>query len=185
MNKKPQHSLPPISASEPDWTRERPAGFWDPGRKLLKSIRDFQAASVSSSPFAGLARRSALVRHIFWSVVSGAEIPINTRIGGGLLAPHPNGIVIHPDSLIGPNCLIMQQVTLGVGADAIAPTLGGHVDIGAGAKIIGGVTIGDHARIGANAVVLSDVPAGATAVGVPARVVAADADAPLMASLPA
>ena len=51
------------------------------------------------------------------------------------------------------------------------PVLGGHVDVGAGAKILGGVTIGDHAKIGANAVVLDDVPSGATAVGVPARIV--------------
>jgi len=49
--------------------------------------------------------------------------------------------------------------------------LGGHVDIGTGAKVLGGVTVGDHARIGANAVVLRDVPEGATAVGVPARIV--------------
>ena len=50
--------------------------------------------------------------------------------------------------------------------------LAGHVDIGAGAKVLGGVTIGAHAVIGANAVVLCDVPAGATAVGIPARIVA-------------
>jgi serine O-acetyltransferase len=51
------------------------------------------------------------------------------------------------------------------------PRIGGHVDIGAGAKILGGVVIGDHAKIGANAVVTRDVPAGATAVGIPARIV--------------
>jgi serine acetyltransferase len=50
------------------------------------------------------------------------------------------------------------------------PRLGGHVEVGAGARILGDVTIGDHALIGANAVVLCDVPAGATKVGVPARV---------------
>ena len=49
--------------------------------------------------------------------------------------------------------------------------LGGHIDIGTGAKVLGGVTVGDHARIGANAVVLRDVPEGATAVGVPAHIV--------------
>ncbi|NET39041.1 MAG: serine acetyltransferase, partial [Cyanothece sp. SIO1E1] len=49
--------------------------------------------------------------------------------------------------------------------------IGGHVDIGAGAKIIRPVSIGDHAKIGANAVVLCDVPAGATAIGVPAKVI--------------
>ena len=54
------------------------------------------------------------------------------------------------------------------------PVIGGHVDIGAGAKILGAVTIGDHAVIGANSVVLVDVPSGATAIGVPARIIFAD-----------
>lgn len=56
--------------------------------------------------------------------------------------------------------------------DELLPTLGGHVDIGAGAKLLGGIHVGDNARIGANAVVLGDVPADSTAVGIPARVVA-------------
>ncbi len=50
-------------------------------------------------------------------------------------------------------------------------TIGGHVDIGAGAKIIRSVTIGDHALIGANAVVICDVPPGATAVGIPTKII--------------
>ena len=86
------------------------------------------------------------------------------------MIPHPNGIVIHSAAKIGPNCLIFQQVTIG-SAHGGVPALGGHVDIGAGAKIIGAVRIGDHAKIGANAVVLIDVPAGATAVGTPARII--------------
>jgi serine O-acetyltransferase len=87
-----------------------------------------------------------------------------------LLLPHPNGIVIHPDAGLGPNCLLFQQVTIGAD-DRGVPKIGGHVDIGAGAKVLGPVTIGNHARIGANAVVIDDVPEGATAVGVPARVI--------------
>jgi serine O-acetyltransferase len=79
-------------------------------------------------------------------------------------------VVIHPDSVIGINCMIMQQVTLAVGPNG-APHLGAHVDVGAGAKILGGVRIGTDAQIGANAVVLTDVPDGATAVGVPARII--------------
>ena len=99
-------------------------------------------------------------------MVSGADIPLNCQIGGGLLLPHPNGVVIHPDAEIGCNCLLLQQVTVVAGVK-----IGGHVDIGAGAKIIRPVTIGDHAKIGANAVVLEDIPAGATAVGIPARII--------------
>jgi serine O-acetyltransferase len=105
-------------------------------------------------------------------MVSGADIPINCNIGGGLLLPHPNGIVVYSTAQIGVNCLIFQQVTMGTGGPIPgAPILAGHVDVGAGAKILGGVTIGNHARIGANAVVLQDVPDGATAVGIPARII--------------
>ena len=83
--------------------------------------------------------------------------------------PHPNGIVIHPMARIGPNCLIFQQVTIGTRRGVkMLPMIGGHVDIGAGAKILGNVRIGDHASIGANAVVLKDVSAGKTAIGIPA-----------------
>lgn len=114
--------------------------------------------------------RVEVVRHRFWSIVTGADIPLNCQLGGGLLIPHPNGIVIHPAVRIGPNCLIFQQVTLGANGKGV-PQLGGHVDIGAGAKILGPVSIGDHALIGANAVVLCDVPPGATAIGVPGRIV--------------
>jgi serine O-acetyltransferase len=86
--------------------------------------------------------------------------------------PHPNGIVIHVDAVIGPNCLVFQQVTIGAGGRKPGvPILGGHVDVGAGAKILGGVVIGDHCRIGANAVVLTDIPDGHTAVGIPARLI--------------
>lgn len=115
--------------------------------------------------------RLAVIRHRFWSTVCGADIPVNARgIAGGLVLPHPNGVVIHPDAQIGPNCLLFQQVTVGTGPRPGAPRIGGHVDIGAGAKILGGVVIGDHAVIGANAVVVTDVPAGGVAVGVPAIV---------------
>jgi serine O-acetyltransferase len=96
---------------------------------------------------------------------------LNCRLGGGLLIPHPNGIVIHPEVELGPNCLVFQQVTIGTRDGSGVPRIEGHVDIGAGAKIIGALTIGRHATIGANAVVLEDVPAGATAVGIPARIV--------------
>ena len=84
--------------------------------------------------------------------------------------PHPNGIVIHPDTIIGPNCLIFQQVTIGTTDGVAAPVIDGHVDIGAGSKVLGGIRIGAHVKIGANVVVLIDVPAGKTAVGIPARV---------------
>lgn len=155
-----------ISASVPDWSREAKDWWsWDPSKSLLASIRAYQR-----HPGNVLLRKLAVLRHRFWSVVTGADIPLNSQIGGGFAIPHPNGIVIHPDARIGPNCLFFQQVTIGMRGTEGVPTVGGHVDIGAGAKVLGGLHIGDHACIGANAVVMSDVPAGATAVGIPARV---------------
>jgi serine O-acetyltransferase len=164
---RPMKSAASISASEPDWSRERRERTWEPSKALLKSWRDYQRAHERGFP---LRMKIAVLRHRFWSVITGADIPINCKIAGGLRIPHPNGIVIHPDAEIGPNCLLFQQVTIGDSQGAV-PLLGGHVDVGAGAKLIGKITIGDHAKIGANAVVMKDVPSGATAVGIPARIV--------------
>jgi serine O-acetyltransferase len=160
----------PISAEVPDWSRERPERFWDPSRKLLKSIRSYQALMGKSGPIVSFRRKVIVARHRFWSVICGADIPVTCQIGGGLLMPHPTGIVIHPDAKVGVNCLIFQQVTLGTREGSGTPVIAGHVDIGAGAKILGLVRVGEHARIGANSVVLEDVPADAIAVGVPAKV---------------
>ena len=153
-----------ISADVPDWSRETPQRFWDPGRKLLLAIRRYQYWHNRSGMVAAFVRKWLVLRHRFWTVVTGADIQLNSRIGGGLCINHPNGIVIHPEARIGVNCLIFQQVTITSGAE-----IGGHVDIGAGAKILGPVRIGAHARIGHNAVVLRDVPSNTTAVGVPTR----------------
>ena len=155
----------PLSAEIPDWSREMPGRFWDPGRKLIRTIRKYQYWRARRGMFSGILCNWFVVCHRFWSVITGADIPLTCQIGGGLLIPHPNGIVIHPDAAIGVNCLIFQQVTLGTRSEPGAPSIGGHVDIGAGAKILGPVRIGDHARIGANAVVTKDVPSHTTAVG--------------------
>ncbi len=161
----------PISASEPDWSREAKAFWaWAPPRSLLASLRAYQRHRGSHNPARIALRVLATLRHRLWSVVTGADIPLNSSIGGGLLIPHPNGIVIHPGARIGPNCLIFQQVTIGEQRGRV-PTIGGHVDFGAGAKVLGGIVVGDHARIGANAVVLADVPAHASVAGVPARII--------------
>ena len=157
------------SANDPDWSREYCEGWWQPSRRLLGTVRAYSRAQEIGGAVGWVRSKVAVALHRFWSAAAGADIPINTgKIGGGLLLPHPNGVVIHPDVEIGPNCLIFQQVTIGTGSRPGVPRIGGHVDIGAGAKILGGVVIGDHAKIGANAVVISDVPAGAVATGIPA-----------------
>jgi serine O-acetyltransferase len=166
-------NLSEISSEVPDWSRECKSFFeWEPSRSLLASIRNYQRLECSTNIFGqGVLKKMAVLRYLFWCAITGADIPLNCQIEGGLLMPHPNGIVLHPEVKIGPNCLIFQQVTIGTMNDTSVPTIGGHVDIGAGAKILGGVSIGNHAKIGANAVVLIDVPAGKTAVGIPARII--------------
>ncbi len=160
-----------ISATEPDWQREKAvSGRYEPAKYLLSTIRNYQRVKMKGGLVSMITAPFLVLLHRFWSAVSGADIPLDSRIGGGLMMPHPNGIVIHPEAEIGPNCLIFQQVTIGAGLKPGLPVIEGHVDIGAGAKIIGNIRIGAHARIGANAVVLHDVPAGATAIGVPAKI---------------
>ena len=155
-----------ISATDPDWTREAIRTFWDPGPKLLRAIRRYQVAREKTGVWSKICAKYWVIVHRFWSVMTQSEIHLHMPIAGGLLLPHATGIILNQDSSIGPNCLIFHQVTL-----AGAVTVGGHVDIGAGAKIIGPVTIGDHAVIGANAVVTSDVGAFETVAGIPARVI--------------
>lgn len=159
---------PAPSTTEPDWGREqlRSRFSWEPGKQLVKSIRDYQKASSKHSIFGLVAKKSAILRHRFWSVVTSADVPINCDLGGGIRLTHTTGIVIHPGAKIGPNCCLFQQVTIVDGVE-----IGGAVDIGAGAKIIRAVKIGNNAKIGANAVVLSDVPENATAVGIPAKII--------------
>lgn len=159
------------SASAPDWSRERCGPFeWHPSRQLLRALRDYQSAREQRGVVAHSRRMLAVLRHRFWTVVTGADIPLNSQLGGGLLLPHPNGVVVHPAAVVGPNCLFFQQVTVGTGPKPGLPVLGGHVDVGPGAKLLGGIKVGDHAVIGANAVVLTDIPERCVAVGVPAGV---------------
>ena len=112
---------------------------------------------------------------MFNVVIFGIEVSPKVSIGGGLFLPHTVGTVLGA-ARIGDNCTIMQGVTLGANdtdlgfTESQRPVIGNHVLIGAGAKVIGGVTVGDHVKIGANAVVLQDVPAYALAVGVPASI---------------
>ena len=140
-------------------------------KRVLASIRSYQYHRARRGPWHLLMRRFARFRHMFWSILTQSDIAIEARLGSGLMLPHPNGVVIHEEACIGDDCMIMQQVTIGMIGEAEVPTIGNRVYIGAGAKIIGKLAIGDGARIGANAVVVSDIPPKCTAVGIPARIV--------------
>lgn len=109
---------------------------------------------------------------------TGIEIHPGAVIGEGVFIDHGMGVVIGETAEIGDGCTIYQGVTLGgtsltKGAKR-HPTLGKNVVVGAGAKVLGGFTVGDGAAVGSNAVVTKPVPAGATAVGIPARIIQAD-----------
>jgi serine O-acetyltransferase len=139
--------------------------------RLLVSIHAFQYHRARRGPWHALMRKVARARYLFWSIITQSDIEPRATLGRRLMIPHPNGVVIHEDAVVGDDCMIMQQVTIGMIGEGEVPTLGNNIYVGAGAKIIGKLTVGDGARIGANAVVTQDVPAGCTAVGVPARLI--------------
>lgn len=118
-----------------------------------------------------LAKVFGLINFIIFKL----EVPARLEIGPGLVIPHPQGTVLGAHK-IGANAIIFHQVTLGGSlADfefdpGLRPIVGNDVTLSVGAKVLGPVHLGDACVVGANAVVLIDVPAGALAVGVPAKI---------------
>jgi serine O-acetyltransferase len=107
--------------------------------------------------------------------LTGIEIHPGAQIGERVFFDHAMGVVVGETAEIGDGCTIYQGVTLG-GTSLYKgtkrhPTLGKNVVVSAGAKVLGGFLVGDGAKIGSNAVVIKPVPAGATAVGIPARII--------------
>jgi len=107
-------------------------------------------------------------------ILTGIEIHPSATIGKGFFIDHGMGVVVGETAEIGEYVTLFQGVTLGgTGKERGKrhPTLGNHVVVGAGAKILGGIRIGDNVKVGANSVVLKSVPANSTVIGVPARVI--------------
>lgn len=105
---------------------------------------------------------------------TGIEIHPGARMGKGVFIDHGMGVVIGETAIVGDYSLIYQGATLGgTGKEKGKrhPTLGSHVVVGAGVKILGNISIGDRVRIGAGSVVLRDVPSNCTVVGIPGRIV--------------
>jgi serine O-acetyltransferase len=106
--------------------------------------------------------------------LTGVEIHPSAKIGTGFFIDHGMGVVIGETAEIGDYVTLFQGVTLGgTGKERGKrhPTLGNHVVVGAGAKILGGIKIGDNVKIGANSVVLKNVPPDSTVIGVPGRII--------------
>ena len=112
---------------------------------------------------------------------TGIDIHPGAVIGQRLFIDHGFGVVIGETAVIGDDVTLYQGVTLGgTGKDTGKrhPTLGSHITIGAGAKVLGPITIGDYTKIGAGAIVLRDVPGNCTVVGNPGRIVRRSEPAP-------
>ena len=111
--------------------------------------------------------------------LTGIEIHPGASIGRRFFIDHGMGVVIGETAEIGDDCTLYHGVTLGGttwNKGKRHPTLGRGVVIGAGAKVLGPIMVGDGARIGSNAVVVKDVPPGATAVGIPAKIILDEQD---------
>jgi serine O-acetyltransferase len=150
-----------------DWTR--------PGFQAL-AVHRFGNWRLTLQPRPLRAPFSFVYRTMYRAVrnLYGIELPYSASVGRRVVIEHQGSIVVHGDAIIGDECILRQDVTLGnrsLDRPYDAPRLGRGVSVGAGAKILGGVSVGAGAKIGANAVVCEDVPAGAVAVGIPARIV--------------
>ncbi len=138
----------------------RQANRWHSGRSALPSP---------------VAKAGVVAYKLFTTWLLGVELPPETRIGPGLVIKHPQAIVVNGQTSIGARCMLRASTTLGnvIGRDGVetaSPVIGDDVELGVGVIIVGPVTVGAGARIGAGSVVVKDVPAGAVAVGNPARV---------------
>lgn len=147
--------------------------WWTPGFRYTTLLRLYQHAREHRGIWV-LYRR--LLSFLLWhySIKYGISISADTKVGAGLYVGHFGGIVVNPGAIIGNNCNLSHDVTLGQvnrGSRVGCPTLGDCVYVGPGSKIIGGIDIGDYSAIGANSVVTIDVPAHSVMAGVPARII--------------
>ena len=145
-----------------DWATNGRSLF-TPGLRALAVHRLSTWAHALPRPV-GLPVR-VVARLLFYRVRGryGIELPPEAVIGRRLQIAHQNGLVLNPRAVIGDDCLLRHNVTLGAATDERwdeAPVLGDGVQVGPGAVILGRVHVGDGARIGPNALVLHDVPAG-------------------------
>jgi serine O-acetyltransferase len=164
-------SRPGLVATIREDYRARGGGALSPGFHAVAVYRFGRWARSAPQPGRTL---WSLIHSLLYVVVRnlyGIELPVRADVGRRLSIAHAGGIVLNPHTVIGDDCLLRHNITIGVGVvGGSAPTIGSRVEIGAGAVLVGDITVGDDARIGPNAVVMSDVPAGGSAFATPARV---------------
>jgi serine O-acetyltransferase len=167
-------TLPAQSSWQADRARYPARGAWR--YQPLWAIAVYRFGRWNDANPEGLRRR--LLERVYWAAFVAVEVLTKismtkaVEIGPGLRIVHFGPVVVNERARIGANCTIEHGVTIGIRhPDGPVPVIGDDVEIGPYAQILGGVHVGDGAKIGAMTVVLDDVPAGATAVGVPARVV--------------
>ena len=154
-----------LKSHKGDWSSQ---GFWVMTVYRFGCWRYTVKSSILRKPLSLLYK----ILYKFIQVITGIELPCEVTVGKNFRIDHFGGIIISGFASFGDNCVIRDGVTVGLRRvdDPVAPRIGNNVDIGTGAKILGGITIGDNVVIGANAVVLEDVPSNSIAVGVPARI---------------
>jgi serine O-acetyltransferase len=164
-----------LAAHRGDWGAQ---GFW------ALAVYRFGRWRYTVRP-APLRKALSLVYRVLYKlvqIVTGIELPCEVPIGRGFVIEHSGGIVVSGFARFGEHCRIRNGVVVGLARveDPCAPQIGDHVDIGAGAKLLGDIRIGNHVRIGANAVVLCDVPDHSIAVGIPAVVKPSRGESPAL-----
>ena len=146
------------------------------GQSAMRTLLLDAAAILLSTRLREVARRYHLlglnrVLRLAQMAVYGVEIGNEVTLGRGVYFVHSLGVVVGGEAMIGDRVRFMGNNTVGTASDNGYPVIENDVMLGCGARVLGPVRIGAGAQIGANSVVLTDIPAGAVAVGSPARVI--------------
>lgn len=139
---------------------------------MNECLKIYKAAHACVNGSKALRPIGAILRHLD-QLLFACHIGSHAQIGEGCIFQHNGlGVVISEHAVLGNRCVVYQHVTVGALEDGSeeVPTIGDDVIIGAGATLLGPIRVGDGSKVGAGAVVLRDVPSGATAVGVPAKI---------------
>lgn len=144
----------------------------EPGVWVMAVYRFGRWKNTLPKPARWVAHKIYRVGFLTTNMTLGCHVPDGVEFGEDPHFVHAKDVLMHPHVKLGDRVGMMHAVTLATTVERPgAPVVGNDVFIGAGAVVVGPVKIGDGARIAPNSLVINDVPAGATAIGVPARIV--------------